>query len=120
MALAHGGWYILIFFTLTTLIPRVMVEWNELDSFRYGSVTMDDLRNVVWLELAESRSAAMAVKHILTWCKTLRPPGVWVRDAASHFKNRKMKTFEKALKLDRRCAVATSPWSDGTCERMIH
>ena len=30
-----------------------------------------------------------------------------------------MRTLEKALKLDRKFAVPNSPWSNGTCERMI-
>ena len=44
-----------------------------------------------------------------------------VSDTASHFKNRvmKMKTLERALRMDHRFAVANSPWSNGTCERMM-
>ncbi|CAN0065761.1 unnamed protein product [Sphacelaria rigidula] len=63
--------------------------------------------------------ATTTVKHLLTWCKTLGSPEVWVSDTASHFKNRVMRALEKALKMDRRFAVANSPWSNGTCERMM-
>ena len=40
-------------------------------------------------------------------------------DTALHFKNRVMKTLEGALQVEHRFAVANSPWSNGTCERMM-
>ena len=40
-------------------------------------------------------------------------------DAASHLKNRIMAALEKSLGVDRRFSVANSPWSNGTCERMM-
>ena len=46
-------------------------------------------------------------------------PKVWVSDTASHFKNRVMKTLEGTLRVEHRFAVANSPWSNGTCERMM-
>ena len=30
-----------------------------------------------------------------------------------------MKTLEGALRVEHRCAMANSPWSNGTCERMM-
>ena len=42
-----------------------------------------------------------------------------VSDTASHFKNRVMKTLERAPRMDHRFAVANSHWSNGTCERMM-
>ena len=44
---------------------------------------------------------------------------IWVTDAASHFKNHMMVALEKSLGVDRRFSVANSPWSNGTCERMV-
>ena len=55
----------------------------------------------------------------MTWCKTLGVPEVIVSDTASHFKNRLMTEMEKSLGVDRKFAVANSPWSNGTCERMM-
>ena len=40
-------------------------------------------------------------------------------DTASHFKNHMMAALEKSLGVDRRFSVASSPWSNGTCERMM-
>ena len=91
----------------------------ESDGYKYILVLMDDLSNFVWLEPTESCTAAVTVQHLLTWCKTLGPPEVWVSDTASHFKNHVMRALEKALKLDRKFAVPNSPWSNGTCERMM-
>ena len=45
-------------------------------------------------------------------------PRVWVSDTATHFKNRVIAQLN-ALKVDHRLAVAYTPWSNGTCERMV-
>ena len=42
-----------------------------------------------------------------------------VSDTGSHFKNRVMKTLEGALRVEHRFAVDNSPWSNGTCKRMM-
>lgn len=55
----------------------------------------------------------------MTWCKTYGVPDVSVSDTASHFKNHMMAALEKSLGIDRKFAVANSPWSNGTCERMM-
>ena len=44
---------------------------------------------------------------------------MWVNDTATHFKNRVIAQLSDALKVDHRFAVAYTPWSNGTCERMI-
>ena len=40
-------------------------------------------------------------------------------DTATHFKNRVIAQLSDALKVDNRFAVACTPWSNGTCERMV-
>ena len=40
-------------------------------------------------------------------------------DIALHFKNRVIKTLEGALRVEHRFAVASSPRSNSTCERMM-
>ena len=40
-------------------------------------------------------------------------------DTASYFKNHAMKTLEGATWVEHRFAVANSPWSNCTCERMM-
>ena len=92
---------------------------DEEDGFKYILVIMDDLSNFVWLEPTESCTEASTVKHLLRWCKTLGVPDVWMSDTASHFKNRVIKTPERELRVEHRFAVAISPWSNGTCERMM-
>ena len=44
---------------------------------------------------------------------------MWVSDTAAHFKNRVIAQLSDALKVDHRFAVAYTPWSNGTCERMV-
>ena len=44
---------------------------------------------------------------------------VWVSDTATYFKNRVIAQLSDALKVDHRCAVAYTPWSNGTGERMV-
>ena len=40
-------------------------------------------------------------------------------DTASHFKNHMRAALEKSLGVDRRFSGSNSPWSNGTCERMM-
>ena len=40
-------------------------------------------------------------------------------DTASHFKNRVMKTLERALRAEHRLVVASSPSSNDTCDRIV-
>ena len=82
-------------------------------------VIMDDLSNFVSLEPAEACPAEVTAKHLLNWCKTMGVPRVWVSDTATHFKNRVIAQLSIALKVDNRSAVAYTPWSNGTCERMV-
>ena len=56
---------------------------------------------------------------VLRCCKTLRVPEVWVRDNAPHLNNDVMETREKALQVEHWFAVSNSPWTNGTCERMM-
>ena len=44
---------------------------------------------------------------------------MWVSDTATHYKNRMVAQLSDALKKDHRFAVAYTPWSSGTCERMV-
>ena len=44
---------------------------------------------------------------------------VWVSETASHFKNHIMAALKKSVGVDRRFSIANSPWSNGTCERMM-
>ena len=44
---------------------------------------------------------------------------MWVSDTATHFKTRVIAQLSDALKVNHRFAVAYTPWSNGTCERMV-
>ena len=92
---------------------------DEENGFKYILVMIDDLSNFVWLEPTESCTAASTAKHLLRWCKILVVPEIWVSTITSHLKRRLMKTLEGALRVEHRFAVANSPWSNGTCERMM-
>ena len=92
---------------------------DESGGFTYLLVLMDDLSNFVWLEPTGACTARLTAQHLLNWCKTLGVPDVWVSDTATHFKNKIMATLENALGVERRFTVANSPWSNGTCERMM-
>ena len=46
-------------------------------------------------------------------------PRVGVSDTATHFKNRVIAQLSDTLKVYHRFAVAYTPWSNGTCERMV-
>ena len=99
--------------------PLSNEELDGGDDFKYILVMTDDLSNFLCLEPTGSCTAGSTAKHLLKWRKTLGVPEVWVSDTASHFKNSVMKTLEGALRVEHRFAVANSPWSNGTCERMI-
>ena len=79
---------------------------------------MDDLGNFVGLEPAKSRTAATTAWHLLTRCNPLGPPGAWLGDTVSHFRNHAVRTFDKAL-IGRRFVVVNSLWSHGESKRMM-
>ena len=80
---------------------------------------MDDLSNFVSMEPVEVCIAEATAESLLTWCKTLGVPRVWVSDTATHFKNAMLTRLREALRVDHQFAVAYSPWSNGACERMV-
>ncbi|CAM9594870.1 unnamed protein product [Sphacelaria rigidula] len=80
---------------------------------------MDDLSNFVALEPVAACTAESTAASFLNWCKTLGVPRVWVSDTATHFKNAILTRLREALRVDNQFAVAYSPWSNGTCERMV-
>ena len=92
---------------------------DEDGGYRYILVMMGDMSNWVWLEPTEACTARLTAQHLLTWCKINGVPEMWVSDTASHFKNQMMAALEECLGVDRRFSVANSPWSNGTCERMM-
>ena len=70
-------------------------------------------------EPVEVCTAEATAASLLAWCKTLGVPRVWVSDTATHFKNSILTRLREALGVDHQFAVACSPWSNGTCERMV-
>ena len=44
---------------------------------------------------------------------------MWVSGTATHFKNVILTRLREALRVDHQFAVTYSPWSNGTCERMV-
>ena len=99
--------------------PLASQGLSEDAGFRYILVIMDDLSNFVTLEPVAVCTAELTAESLLNWCKTLGVPRVWVSDTASHFKNTIMTRLREALRVDHQFAVAYSPWSNGTCERMV-
>ena len=80
---------------------------------------MDCLSNFVLMEPVVVCTAETTAESLLTWCKTLGVPRVWVSDTATRFKNAILTRLREALRVDHQFAVAYSPWSNGTCERMV-
>ena len=99
--------------------PLASQGLSEAGGFRYLLVIMDDLSNFVCLEPVEVCTAEATAAALLTWCKTLGVPRVWVSDTATHFKNAILTRLKEALSVQHEFAVAYSPWSNGTCERMV-
>ena len=99
--------------------PLASQGLSEAGGFRYILVIMDDLSNYVCLEPVEVCTAESTAAALLNWCKTLGVPRVWVSDTATHFKNAIMIRLREALSVEHQFAVAYSPWSNGTCERMV-
>ena len=54
---------------------------SEDSGFRYILVIMDDLSSFVSMEPVVVCTAAATAESLLTWCKTLGVPRVWVSDA---------------------------------------
>ena len=71
------------------------------------------------MEPVEDCTAEVTAASLLTWCKTLEVPRVWVSDTATHFKNAVLTRLREALRVDHQFAVAYSPWPKGTFERMV-
>ena len=99
--------------------PQASQGWCEDSGFRYILVIMDDLSNFVSMEPVEVCTAEATAASLLTWCNTLGVPRVWVRDTATHFRNAILTRLREALRVDNQFAVAYSPWSEGTCERVV-
>ena len=99
--------------------PQASQGLPEDGGFRYILVIMNDLSNFVLMEPVEVCTAEATAASLLTWCKTLGVPRVWVSDTATHFKKAILTRLREALRVDHQFAVAYSPWSNGTCERMV-
>ena len=51
---------------------------DEDGRYRYILVMMDDMSNWVWLRPTEACTARLTAQHLLTWCKIIGVPEVWV------------------------------------------
>ena len=89
--------------------PQASQGLSEDGGFRYILVTMDDLSNFVSMEpVAVCTTEATAVS-LLTWCKTLGVPRVWVSDTPTHFKNAILTRLREALRVGHQFAITYSP-----------
>ena len=68
--------------------PQASQGLPEDGGFRYILVIMDDLSNFVMMEPVEVCTAEVTAASLLTWCKTLGVPRVWVSDTATQFQER--------------------------------
>ena len=90
-------------------VARKLLKVCPRGGFRYILVIMDDLSNFVSMEPVEVCTAEATAAPLLTWCKTLGMPRVWVSDTATHFKNAILTRLREALRVDHQFAVAYSP-----------
>ncbi|CAM9747067.1 unnamed protein product, partial [Sphacelaria rigidula] len=80
---------------------------------------MDNLSNFVALKPVALCTAGSTSASLLNWRKRWGVPRVWVSDTTTHFENAILARFPEALRVDHQFAEAYSPWSNGTCERMV-
>lgn len=78
---------------------------DEDEGYKYILVILDDMSIWVWLEPAGACTARNTAKHLMTWCKALGVPEVFLSDAASHFKHHMMAALEQSLGIHRKFAV---------------
>ena len=60
--------------------PQAYQGLSEDGGFRYILIIMDDLSNFMSMESVEVCTAEATAASLLTWCKTLGVPRVWVSD----------------------------------------
>ncbi|CAM9729148.1 unnamed protein product, partial [Sphacelaria rigidula] len=99
--------------------PLASQGLSEDAGFRCILVIMDDLSNFAAVEPVAMCTAESTAAYLLNWYNTLGMPHVWASDTATHFKNAILARLREALHVDHPFAVACSPWSNGTCERMV-
>ena len=75
----------------------------------FGTSIMDDLSNFVSMEPVGVCTAEATAASLLTWCKTLGVPRVWVSDTVTHFQNAILTRLREALRVDHQFAAAYSP-----------
>ena len=92
--------------------PQASQGLFEDAGFLFILVIADDLSNFVSMEPVEVCTAEATAASLLTWCKTLAVPRVWVSDTSTHFKNAILTRLREALRVDHQFAVAYSPWSN--------
>ena len=80
---------------------------------------MDDLSNFVSMEPVEVCTAEATAASLLTWYNALGVARVWVSDTATRLTNAILTRLRKALRVDHQSTVAHTPWSTGSCERMV-
>ena len=67
---------------------------------------MDDLSNFGSMKPVVVCTTEATTESLLTWCKSLGVPRVWVSDTATHFKNALFTRLRQALRVDHQFAVA--------------
>ena len=77
--------------------PQASQGLPEDGGFRYILVIMHDLSNFVSMETVVVCTAEATAESLLTWCKPLVVPRVWVSDAATQFKNAILTRLREAL-----------------------
>ncbi|CAM9136518.1 unnamed protein product, partial [Laminaria digitata] len=89
------------------------------DDTKYILVLKEDITGFVMLEPASAANAENAAAGLQRWCTTLGVPSVLVSDTATHYKNQLLAKVTTLVGVDRRFAVANSPWTNGTVENVI-
>ena len=90
------------------------------DRFQYELVILEDASGYTWLRTSGVCMVNGTVEELVRWCATFGPPSTWMSDNATHFRNRVVRKFAKALGVENRFSVANIAWTNGTVERMMH
>ncbi len=95
-------------------------DYLYLDEGRYSYLLLikDDFTGYCMLHRARAADADTTAEGLAAWISLFGVPKMFHSDTGSHFKNKTMRALSNALGVDHSFAVAYSPWSNGTVERL--
>lgn len=118
MVRRQGKWFTSIFCTCVAADPKATLAFSMRTVSGMHWPSWMTCLTTCGLEPAEACTAEGAAKHPVARSKTLEVSRGWVSDTATHFKNQVLAQLSDALQIERRFAVACTPWSNDAYEGM--